>query len=236
LKQLYNITIKEDFPDKIVEKRKLLEPLSRFANQQGYKANVVTDKLIVNNKVYTTDTIDRLPEKLQPQNVFTLQKGKTTAFFSKHSPLSNFSHSPFTVKNINYNCNEQFFTHQKALRFNDYETAEKILRETDPVKIKRLGKNIKGFDSKIWRECCNEIMKTGLLNKFDQNETHRKFLLNTGDNTLIEASPTDTYWGTGKSLWDKNLFQSSSWIANAKNMLGNLLTEVRREIRNTHQN
>lgn len=39
---------------------------------------------------------------------------------------------------------------QKALLFSDTETAEKIMRETDPMTIKNLGKAATGFNEKVW--------------------------------------------------------------------------------------
>jgi predicted NAD-dependent protein-ADP-ribosyltransferase YbiA (DUF1768 family) len=38
-------------------------------------------------------------------------------------------------------------------------------------------------------------MKKGLWHNFHQNKSLKEFLLNTGNTTLVEASPADTYWG-----------------------------------------
>ena len=42
--------------------------------------------------------------------------------------LSNWYHSPFTINGICYDSIEQYMMYQKALTFNDVETAEKILK------------------------------------------------------------------------------------------------------------
>jgi ribA/ribD-fused uncharacterized protein len=232
LYKLYNITVTEDLPEEVLEKRRILEPIARAANNLEMHASVNVDKLIINKKVYTTTSLDKLPTKLQPENVFTKTQGNMTAFFTKNSPLSNHSMSPFTAHNISFTSNEQYFIYHKAVKFNDYTTAQKIMQENDPIKIKHLGKQIKNFDINIWKECCIDIMRTGLKHKFDQNDHHRSFLLGTRNNTLIEASPHDSFWGVGKSLWDKDLFNSSTWIAKACNHLGDLLMETRRALKN----
>lgn len=60
------------------------------------------------------------------------------------------------------------------------------------------------------RECCRA--------KFTQHEELTQFLLQTEDNKIVEASPRDAYWGTGKD-------------GRGKNRLGIILMEIRKEIR-----
>lgn len=57
-------------------------------------------------------------------------------------------------------------------------------------------------------------MKKCLLAKFEQNYDLKIKLLGTGDAILIESSPRDEYWGSGKYNMGKN-------------KLGRLLMEVR---------
>jgi ribA/ribD-fused uncharacterized protein len=46
--------------------------------------------------------------------------------------FSNWHTSFFEINGVKYNCGEQYMMHQKALTFNDKETADKILVETSP--------------------------------------------------------------------------------------------------------
>jgi ribA/ribD-fused uncharacterized protein len=61
-------------------------------------------------------------------------------------------------------------------------------------------------------------MKYVLRAKFGQHKELRDNLLGTGKAKLIEGSPTDEFWGVGKS-------------GEGKNLLGKLLMEIRQELR-----
>ncbi|CAG8778813.1 7980_t:CDS:1, partial [Acaulospora morrowiae] len=66
-----------------------------------------------------------------------------------------------------------------------------------------------------------DVMLTALRAKFTQNEDLKEILLGTGDSQLVEASPTDSYWGNARK----------SDGTEGKNMLGILLMQVRDELR-----
>ena len=68
-------------------------------------------------------------------------------------------------------------------------------------------------------------METALKSKFEQNVGLRTFLKSTGQRLLIEARPTDLYWGAGLSLEDTDVWDQNKW--KAKNKLGSLLMELR---------
>ena len=68
-------------------------------------------------------------------------------------------------------------------------------------------------------------METALKAKFQQNVGPDTFLKSTGQKLLIEASPTDLYWGAGLSLEDTDLWDQNKW--KGKNKLGSLLIELR---------
>lgn len=232
------VTIEEDFPIEIEGKRKVLKTVLNAANrvvqQDGsrkYNAKLVVDKLMVNGKTYTTKTTNKLPEELMLHNITTPSNGKQTAFFTYHSPLSNHYKAEQVVDNRLFNSNEQYYMYAKAKRFSDHESAQKIMMEKDPVQQKKLGSNIAGFNEDRWMECCLEVMNKGLEAKFHQNEELKEFLLDTGNNYILEGNPKDKYWGTGLSIYDRRIRKSSSWVASAQNNMGKLLEEVRREIK-----
>jgi ribA/ribD-fused uncharacterized protein len=187
---------------------------------------------MLNPKMYNFQELDRLPKELQPKSVFTPTRGNITAFFTHHSPLSNHHSATMTIDGTQYSSNEQYYAESKAKAFGDLEKAAAIMKETNPVKIKSLAKDIKNFNQQTWGNICNDIMKKGLWHKFHQNKSLKEFLLNTGSTTLVEASPADTYWGAGCSLWSQNIWKPSSWASKGQNIMGKLLEEVRRELRN----
>ena len=79
----------------------------------------------------------------------------------------------------------------KARYFNDLESEELILKESDPKKIKALGRKVKNFDSDKWSEVCYNFMLDINRFKYQQNEELRNKLLNTGKAYLYENSPFD---------------------------------------------
>ena len=235
---IYRVTgirIEEDFPEVIENKRKVLKPiLNKAANirengKRKYYSSLRLDKLNINGRIYTTDTMNKLPADIHPTKVYTPSANEITAFFGQQSPLSNHHLAKQTVDNINFNCNEQFYMYNKAKTFNDHITAAKILKECKPGAQKTLGKdkNISGFSKPVWRERCLDIMNRGLEAKFEQNPSLKEFLVNTGSSMLLEANPKDPYWGVGMSLYNKQIWVKNSWAGRASNHLGRLPSELR---------
>ena len=70
-------------------------------------------------------------------------------------------------------------------------------------------------------------MKIGLEAKFRDT----KLLVGTGDSVLMEASPFDKFWGVGLSMYNHRIWTKNNWIGTAKNTMGLLLSDLRREIR-----
>ena len=210
--------MEEDFPLFIEEARRELQPIATTINTFGYnkkynykyKASLFENQLIVNGISYTTDTLDKLPTDISTEKLFTQRNNNMVAFFSKHSPLSNYHSCNIEVEGNNYNCQEQHYTQQKALAFNDFKTAEKIMKETKPANMKRLGKNINNYDNKIWREKKETVMKRGLTAKF-RDQKLQSFLLGTGSATLMEASPYDQFWGVGLSMYNARIWKKNNW-------------------------
>ena len=66
----------------------------------------------------------------------------------ENAHMSNWYHVSFTVDGITYSSSEQYMMYQKALLFDDTETASKILDNDDPSTIKALGRMVAPFDEK----------------------------------------------------------------------------------------
>lgn len=115
--------------------------------------------------------------------------------------------------------------HQKALLFNDLEVAKLIMQQKSPFKQKFLGRQVRGFNLRIWENKCQTIMVDGLVSKFAQDEYSLNELINTGDREIVEASPTDKIWGIGLGIDDKNILAKSKW--KGKNLLGIVLMKTR---------
>lgn len=142
--------------------------------------------------------------------------------------LSNWYPSDFTVKGVNFSLMEQYMMYEKARTFQDAEAAAKILRSTDPGRIKALGRSVRNYDDIIWNGVRQIIVYRGLLEKFRQNKELREKLLDTGTVVLAECAVQDRIWGIGLSMKDDRRFRLNEW--RGQNLLGFSLMRVREEL------
>lgn len=148
--------------------------------------------------------------------------------------LSNWYRSVFTVDEITFSSMEQYMMYEKAILFQDYQTAEKILSTDDVAEIKALGRMVQHFDEEIWREKREKIVHKGVLQKFLQNPELAEKLLETGEQMIAECAVKDKIWGIGLSMGDEERFCVDKW--KGQNLLGQILMQVRAEISVQSQN
>lgn len=67
--------------------------------------------------------------------------------------------------------------------------------------------------------------------KFEQNPRLRGFLLSTGEQVLVEASPVDPIWGIGLAADHPDATRPEAW--QGLNLLGFALMDVRERLRAT---
>lgn len=140
--------------------------------------------------------------------------------------FSNFYPVPFqNNQGIQFLHSEQYLMWRKAVLFGDDEIAQQILEQTKPMECKKLGRKVKNFDQEIWNAQAQQIMLDALMLKFHQNPELLKILLETGDKTLVEASPRDRIWGIGMGQTNPNRFDPSKWRGH--NWLGRALMKTR---------
>ncbi|KAH7403537.1 hypothetical protein BKA64DRAFT_669280 [Cadophora sp. MPI-SDFR-AT-0126] len=158
---------------------------------------------------------------------------------SPYSYLSQWYPSPFTVPStgITYSTAEQYMMHQKAILFSDTEIALKILASTSPKEQKSLGRQVSGFDDKVWKENRERIVEEASYWKFlvgkdegvlkGEGVSLRDRLLGTGGREVVEASPRDRIWGVG--FGEKNAEKRrADW---GLNLLGKALMNARQKLR-----
>jgi len=146
-----------------------------------------------------------------------------------HGCFSNWYPTTFSLNGVTYISSEQYMMYQKALLFHDEKTAAEIIKETDQLTIKRLGRKVKPFDNNVWEKENMTIMLDGLRAKFTQNENIIRELMDTGDAIIAECAPNDRIWGIGLSLKDP-YWDLSKW--RGENRLGRLLMALRDEFQN----
>ena len=145
----------------------------------------------------------------------------------KNGYLGNWYLSEFEVNGIKFSSMEQFMMYRKALCFQDVETAYKILGTDDVAKIKKLGREVRGYNENVWNGVRQIIVYEGLLAKFSQNEELKEKLIATKDAILAECAVKDQIWGIGLSMKDENRFDMDKW--RGQNLLGYALMMVREQ-------
>mmetsp|Transcript_50276 Transcript_50276/g.92916 ORF Transcript_50276/g.92916 Transcript_50276/m.92916 type:complete len:252 (-) Transcript_50276:181-936(-) len=146
--------------------------------------------------------------------------------------LSNWYLCNFKVDGVQYTSSEQFYMHQKALTFGDFGTAAAILADTNPKRIKQLGREVQGFKPGKWKNRCRQVMEHALEAKFSQNPELSERLLKTYPKRIAEASPSDSFWGIGLAPSNKLAQDPSKWKRTGENALGELLEALRERLLN----
>jgi len=136
---------------------------------------------------------------------------------------SNWYKCNFVYKNKNFSNTEQAFMYEKAMLFNDIETAEKILKTFNPKTAKDLGRSVKNFNDEVWNNNKFDIMYNVNYEKYKQNENLLKELLKYEN--YVEASPYDTIWGIGMAADNPNINNPNNW--KGSNLLGKVLDKVK---------
>lgn len=179
-----------------------------------------------------TQNVENIKMRLRPKiksDQAKKQLEKFTFFWHRQSPFSQHYMSNFEIDGIVYNCAEQYMMHQKALLFDDLESAHQIMKASDPYVQKKIGRNVANYDDKKWDSVCRDVVKRANIAKFSQNIALYNALMKTDGTVLVEASPYDRKWGIGLSETDSKAHDRTMW--RGKNLLGNILTEVREEIK-----
>ena len=185
------------------------------------------EKLDYEKPLYT-ETLPYFPVPLRTQELYPKKKPGFVFFFHEDEEYGCFSQwykASFTVEGIQYATCEQYMMARKALLFHDYEIFDRILKEKDPQKCKKLGKLVHGFIGHLWDECKEEIVYKANMAKFSQNYDIKQILIATGNDTLAEASPYDRIWGIGLSADDPKSKHPELWMG--ENLLGQALMRVR---------
>lgn len=142
-----------------------------------------------------------------------------------HFCFSQWYESSFNVNGLHYKTTEHWMMAQKALLFDNKEIFEKIVNCETPKEAKELGRQVTGFDEKIWSQNRFEIVRLGNIHKFNQNRDFGEYLLKTGNRILVEASPVDIIWGIGLTKNSNEIDNVYAW--RGLNLLGFALMETR---------
>lgn len=133
--------------------------------------------------------------------------------------------SPFVVEGVRYATAEHWMMAEKARLFGDDVALARVLAKDDPSAAKAAGRSVRDFDEEHWVRHRFDVVVRGNLAKYGQTPVLRDFLLGTGDQVLVEASPVDAIWGIGLAAGDPRAQDPANW--QGLNLLGFALMAVR---------
>ncbi|MBD2182760.1 NADAR family protein [Planktothrix sp. FACHB-1355] len=129
--------------------------------------------------------------------------------------FSNFSPHGFELDGFYWPTSEHYFQAQK---FVGTPYADRIRLVKTPKDAAKMGRDRSFPLRPDWSQVKDDIMRRGVLRKFQTHTDIREVLISTGDELIVENSPIDYYWGCGAD-------------GSGKNMLGKILMEVREILR-----
>src|SRR5262245_44658289 len=132
-----------------------------------------------------------------------------------YQEFSNFSSHSIEMGRRLWPTVEHYYQAQK---FTDEQYREQIRQAESPARAKEMGRTRLFPIRPDWERVKDEIMYTAVQQKFSTHVDLREMLLATGKSYLVEASPYDSYWGSGSD-------------GAGKNKMGQLLMRVRGELR-----
>lgn len=146
----------------------------------------------------------------------------TIYFYSPHESaygcFSNFSRHGFEIEGVYYKTCEHYF---QAMKFvGSPADMEAVRTASTPKAAANIGRDRKRPLRPDWEAVKDDIMRVGVLKKFETHADIREILLSTGDAPIVENAPKDYYWGSGAD-------------GTGKNMLGVILMETRQRLRAT---
>ena len=149
-------------------------------------------------------------------------------FFTDRTVFSNHHGCQIEYQGTMFSSSEQLHMTLRARYCGDEVAESTILGENNPREIKKMTNRrdfIKGFSSSDWANVKLEIMAKCQILKYGQDAHLASALLATQE-TLLETSPGDHYWGSAADIGQ--ILETGNW--RGQNFLGRLLTQLRRII------
>ena len=174
---------------------------------------------------YSKDWLIARQAEARVKFVFFWGHKKTVDHMTK-ACLSQWFPAAFTdEKGRQYPAAEHYMMVAKAELFGHDDLVPDILATNDPGKAKALGREVEGFDQKVWNQQRVAIVREANYLKFSQNEDMGSFLKATDGRVLVEASPRDAVWGIGIDEHHEHVENAAYWPG--LGLLGFCLMSVR---------
>lgn len=201
-----------------------LRRIVQVAKEQGKSAKMSGNKVTINSRTYHSNELSLLPEDVADglKHEKLIEDG--IIFKGENSIFSNFYPAAFVFDENVFQHVEQYYQHCKAEHHNETLTADRIMRMSNPRRIKALGDSIESNPD--WLERRMMVLYRGIKSKFEQNWHLQDELIASHGKQLYEAT-TDRYFGCGIS------FESTRWEQRdwpGENVAGLILMKVREEL------
>ena len=156
---------------------------------------------------------------------------KLVLFYGWPDWPSNFHPFKFTMDGIEFINSEQAFMYLKAVHFRDKRSIRKILAARTALHCKILGRRVAGYSDDEWFPVRDDSMRKVTKAKYSRDSSIRTQLISTEGKLLVEASPSDRYWGAGMGEMNPGIRDPDKWPG--LNRLGSIIMDERDAILNT---
>lgn len=138
--------------------------------------------------------------------------------FSNVHEKFRYDEKSFFVDGVQFAHNETFFQIGKVTDPAEFQEKLAVMNKLTPLEATIEGRTVKSYRHLEWEAGKEERMYKGLKAKFAIDVEARETLLSTGEHDLAQLKPFDNDWGTGEE-------------GKGKNLLGELLKKLRKELR-----
>ncbi len=135
--------------------------------------------------------------------------------------FSNFSPHSIELEGRTWLTTEHYYQAQKYVGTLDQCLCEQIYQASSPIEAAALGRDPRHRIRQDWDLVKVDVMYKAVRKKFMTHEAIRSVLLQTGQEPIVERSPTDEYWGCGCN-------------GTGQNHLGQILMRIRAELHDAH--
>lgn len=145
----------------------------------------------------------------------------TIYFYKADEPygcFSNFSPHPVVMDALRWPTSEHYYQAQKFSGTPDAHLGEIIRQAATPEQAAALGRDRSRVVRSDWERVKCGVMYDVVRVKFQSHPEIQSVLLGTGDQFIVENSPTDYFWGCGRDR-------------SGENHLGRILMQIRAECR-----
>lgn len=224
------IRIQADLPKELREGMPMLYKAARAAAKIPELANtkIRNYQLEINDDIYQVTDLEDLPRQIRPSTLTSPRSDTHMVFFSKHAKLSNHFPSQFQVNDQIFGSMEHFLATRRAELSGNEDIMRKAQKIQDPIQAKHILNRLHNNHQEEWDSKVEDIAMEGLRAKFTQNPPLAKYLCNTGQLVLGEAT-TNRRWGIGMDLNNDDVLDHSKWLETG-NLLGRSLMKLRTEL------